>query len=73
MYRVCGKLLNLIKGFYLNSKACMKIRGERSNWFEIKCRLMQGCIKSLWLFNIIRDGVLREARVMFRRMGGENG
>lgn len=36
VYVVGGKFLNDIKRFYVNSKACLRIRGERSDLFKIE-------------------------------------
>ncbi len=62
IYGVGGKLLNSIKSFYKNISACVKISGETKEHFEIKVGLRQGCVMSLWLFNIYMDGVIREMK-----------
>ncbi len=62
IYGVGGKLLNTVKSFYEEASACVKIGGETSEHFEIKGGLKQGCIMSLWLFNIYMDGVIREVK-----------
>lgn len=35
-YEGSSKLFNGIKNFYVNRKTCEKIKGEKSNWFQIK-------------------------------------
>lgn len=65
-YEVGGELLD-IKNFYANSKKCVKIRDEKSVWFEIKQGLGQWCgMSSSWLFNIFMNRILKATRVMFR-------
>ncbi len=51
-YGVGGKLLRVVKSFYEESSACVKISGETSEHFEIKVGLRQECVMSPWLFNI---------------------
>ncbi len=57
-----GKLLSALKSFYEEESACVKISGETSEQFEINVGLRQGCVMSLWLFNIYMDGVRREMK-----------
>ena len=67
-YGVGGKLLKAVKSLYVGSKACVRVGNELSYWFEVKVGLRQGCVMSLWLFNLYIDGVVREvnARVLGR-------
>ncbi len=55
-------MLSSLKSFYEEPSACDKISGETSERFEIKVGLRQGCVMSPWLFNIYRDGVMREVK-----------
>ncbi len=57
-----GKLLVAIKSFYEEASTCVKISGQTREYFEIKMGLRQGCVMSPWLFNIYRDGVMREMK-----------
>ncbi len=57
-----GKLLSAIKCFYEEAPECVKISGETSEHFEIKVGLRQRCVMSLWLFNIYKDGIMREMK-----------
>ncbi len=59
IYGVGGKLLSAIKSFYEAASACVKINGETGEHYEIKVGLRQGCVRSPWLFNIYRDGVMK--------------
>ena len=57
MYDMGGKLLNGIKSMYIDSSASVRIKGGISEQFRIDSGARQGCIMSLWLFNIYVDGV----------------
>ena len=69
IYGVGGRLLQAVKSFYENSRACVKIKGEVSELFEIKVGVRQGCVMSPWMFNVYMDGVVREVKEVF----GEGG
>ena len=66
-----GKLLNAIKSFYRESRACVRVNRRESEWFDVKVGLRQGCVMSPWLFNIYMDGVVREVEVRARGKGAE--
>lgn len=53
----------------MNSKACVRIKGKKSDWFEIEQRLREEYEGSLWLSNIFMGGVLRKASVVFGGRG----
>ena len=36
---------------------------DESEWFPVNVGLRQGCVMSLWLFNVYMDGVVREMNV----------
>ena len=52
MYDVAGKLLNGIKIVYVNSLACVGVKGWESECFRNDNGVRQVCIMSLWLFNV---------------------
>ena len=62
MYDVGGKLLNGIKSMYINSLACVKIRGGQSETFRIDRGVKQGCIVPSCLFNVYMYAVMKEKR-----------
>lgn len=66
---VVGKLVNGFRSLYSNRKADVKVRGKKSDRFEIKRGLRRGYRMSPWLLNIFIDVVLRETRIMFGRRG----
>ena len=78
LYGIGGRLLRGVKSFYVGSKACVRVGNEVSEWFPVRVGLRQGCVMSLWLFNLYMDGVVREvnARVLGRGLklvdGNEN-
>ena len=44
MYDVGGKLLNGIKSMYVNSLACFRVKGGKSECFRINSGARHGCI-----------------------------
>ena len=46
MYDVEGKLLGGIKSMYVDSLACVRVKGSESEWFKIDTGMRQGCIMS---------------------------
>ena len=63
VYGIGGKLLEGVKSFYVNSRACVRVGGGESECFPVKVGLRQGCVMSPWLFNIYMDGVVREVNM----------
>ena len=62
IYGIIGRLLGGIKGLTEGSRACVKVNGVTSDWFEIRNGLKQECVMSPWLFNIYMDGVMKEVK-----------
>ena len=52
-----------MQSFYLDSRACVRVRNDVSEWFPVNVGLRQGCVMSPWLFNVYMDGVVRELNV----------
>ena len=71
MYGVNGRLIEAIKGFYLESKCCVRVDGKESDMFDVKVGLRQGCVMSPWLFNLYMDGVVREVNARVCERGVE--
>ena len=68
---MCGdKLLNGIKNIYVDSSACIRVKGGESEWFRIDSGVRQRCIMSPWLFNVYMDGVMKEVKMGMGRRGG---
>src|SRR5215469_12641453 len=61
-YGIRGKLLDAVKGFYFDSRACARVDGVSGEMFEVKVGLRQGCVMSPWLFNLYMDSVVREVK-----------
>ena len=53
--------MRAIQSMYLGSRASVCISGKMSGWFRITQGVRQGCVMSLWLFNVFMDG-MREAK-----------
>ena len=47
-----GVNLSGIISMYVDSSACVRVKGGESEWFRIDNGVRQGCIMSLWLFNV---------------------
>ena len=62
-YGVGGKLLKAVQSFYIDSRACVRVGNDVSEWFPVNVRLRQGCVMSPWLFNVHMDGVVQEVNV----------
>ena len=55
-----------IKSMYVDSSACVRVKGDLSERFRIDCGMRQGCIISPWLFHVYMDAVMKEVKI---RMG----
>ena len=62
VYGVGGKLLKAVQSFYVDSRACVRVGNEVSEWFPVNVGLRHGCV-SPWLFNVYVDGVVLEVNV----------
>ena len=63
MYGVNKTLLNAIRAIYQNSRSCVRVDGEYSEYFDVYKGVRQGCIMSPWLFNLIMDHCVKQANV----------
>ena len=70
VYGVGGILLKAVQSFYIDSRACVRVGMDASEWFSVNVGFRQGCVMSLWLFNVYMDGVGREvnARVLGKEL-----
>ena len=44
VYRVGGKLLKAVQSFYIDSRACVRVGNDVSEWFPVNVVLRQGCV-----------------------------
>ena len=49
--------------YYVDSRACVRVGNDGSEWLPVNVGLRQGCVMSPWLFNVYVDGVVREVNV----------
>ena len=56
VYGVRGKLLKAVQSFYTDSRACVWVGNDVSEWLPVNVGLRQGCVMSPWLFNAYMDG-----------------
>ena len=47
----------------MDSRACVRVGNDVSEWFPVNVRLRPGYVMSPWLFNIYMDGVVRKVNV----------
>ncbi|CAG2195599.1 unnamed protein product [Mytilus edulis] len=59
---ISSKMLNAIFSLYRNVYSCVKVNGNFTDWFEVKCGLKQGCILSPILFNIFINDLVDEVK-----------
>ena len=71
VYGVGGKLLKVVQSFYVDSRACVWVGNDVSEWFPVNVGLRQGCVMFPWLFNVYMDGVVREVIVRVLEKGLE--
>ena len=64
-----GKLLNGIKSMYVNSLACVIVKGGEGECFRIDIGVIQVCIMSPWLFNVYMNAVTKEVKMGMGRRG----
>ena len=46
------KLLKAVQSFFVDSRACVRVGSDVSEWFPVTVGLRQGCVMSPWLFNV---------------------
>ena len=69
-----GKLLNGIKSIYVNSLACVRVKGGESDCFRINSGVRQGSIMSPWFFNVYMVAVMKKVKMRMgrREESGDN-
>ena len=58
VYGVVRKLLKVVQSFYVESRACVQVGMDVSEWFPLNVGLGQGYVMSPWLFNVNMDDVV---------------
>ena len=46
MYGVGRKLLKAVQSFYVDSRVCIRVGNDVSEWFPVNVGLRQGCVMS---------------------------
>ena len=62
MHGINGQLLKSVQNLYVKSEASVRVCREEGEWFEVGVGLRQGCMMSLWQFNLFMDAVMKEVR-----------
>ena len=73
MFKIPEKLIRLIKACYNNSRSCVRIGGEITDFFGVETGLRQGCPLSCMLFNITLEWVMRNTPRVQDEVGFLNG
>ena len=55
--------MKAVQRFHMDSRACVRVGNDVSEWFPVNVGLRQGCVMSPWLFNVYMDGMVREVNV----------
>ena len=53
VYGVGRKLLKAVQSFYVDSRACVQVGNDVSEWFPVNVGLRQGCVMSPCLLNVM--------------------
>ena len=53
----------LLRNLYAGQEAAVRTRYETTDWFQIGKGVRQGCILSLWLFNLYAEYIMQNARL----------
>ena len=61
--------MKAVQRFYVDSRVYVRMGNDVSEWFQVNVVLRQGCVMSLWLFNVYMDVVGREVNVRVQRKG----
>ena len=59
-YGVNGELIRAVRSLYDDGKACVRVQGQKSDWFGVGQRVRQGCTMSPWIFNIFMDNIVQK-------------
>lgn len=62
MYGVNSNLVQALKSLYRDCRACVRINGAHTEWFNIHRGVRQGCVASPWLFNLFMDNCLKDLK-----------
>ena len=52
LYGVGGKLLKAVQCSYVDSRMCVWVGNDVSEWFLVNVELRQVCVICPWLFNV---------------------
>ena len=60
-YGIPGKIIEIIKNMYQESRCAVRSEGKLGDWFEIITGVRQGCVLSPLLFLLVMDWVMRRS------------
>ena len=59
LYGIPQKFINIVKAFYKDNKVAVIDGDSKSEWFEVKSGVKQGCVMSGFLFLLVVDWIMR--------------
>ena len=71
VYGVLGKILKAVQSFYKESRACVRVGNDVSEWFPFIVGCRQGCVMFPQLFNVYMGDVVQEVNVRVLEKGLE--
>ena len=69
-YGVPAHIIEIIRDLHTGTLACVRVKGQKSEWFEVDGGVRQGCVMAPLLFNIFFDSLIR---LLLQEVGLENG
>ena len=60
VHEVKRKLLKAVQKVYVDSRACVRFGMNQSEWFPTNVGKRKGCVMSLCLFHVCKDGVVQK-------------
>ena len=61
LYGIPPKLVRMVQAMYKGSKCAVIDGGGKTDWFDIKSGVLQGCVMSGFLFLLVIDWVMRKS------------
>ena len=60
VYGLDNQLIQRVKSLHYNIKACVRVGGDLTDWFDITKGVRQGCVMSQSLFNLYMDSCINK-------------
>ena len=70
--RIPNHLTCLLRNLYAGQEATVRTRHGKTDWFQIRKGVHQGCILSLYLFNLYAEYIMRNPGLEEARVGNQD-